>query len=149
MLFWACAIVVYNQAIINGATQLAASQALTMYDRMTYRGQPSNQAMNTASVIANSVFNEASQNLLNDQFGTGDPQGEAAISVDPISCATDYGQPFSPANCSGYGNARVEKLTVHSSSNVSIWWLTPLMDNSAFNYLLTIGADGTAYSAGP
>lgn len=155
-LFWGVASMLHNQAVLNGAVQLAAQESLIVYDRLTYREDDPSQAAATVEDIARSVYLESTSSLMSDRAvrealnAPGERGGEGGSLSWTLECSSDYSN-FRPENCGqAFELGRVERVRTTATTIDGAWILDFVNNVNPFptrNYTLT--ATGAAYSSGP
>jgi hypothetical protein len=148
LMFWSGAVLLHNQAVVQGATQLAAQESIMAYDRSNYRDVRGGQAQITGT--AQAVYAESAKGLLDDPFKTSRPVAQG-FQVS-FACAATYpnqGGSFSPGNCGSGTGGRVEQIDVQGNAPTGAWVLDFINGVAAQKRDYVLSGHGVAYSAGP
>lgn len=156
VLFWGVAAMLHNQAVLNGATQLAAQESLIVYDRLTFRKDTdANQdaAEAEARATAVDVYYESTRGMLNERFVGGSFTESRELAANAltwqITCGRDWGSSLSNGNCGQGDDGRVEQVTANATAPAGLWLVDWLNDASPSRADATLSARGAAYAAGP
>lgn len=156
ILFWGVAAMLHNQAVLNGATQLAAQESLIVYDRLTFREDSEvnqNNAEIEARAVAEDVYYESARGVVSEQFVGGSVGESRALVVNAldwqIHCGPDWGVNMQPGNCGTGDNGRVEQVVTRATSPAGLWLVDWINNVSPSQESFTLSARGAAYAAGP
>jgi hypothetical protein len=152
-IFYTLSAALHNQAVMNGATQLAAQESIMAYDRLAYRTEsPTRQQVLQGQItqIATDVYQESARGLLAG-FGSAKPSAQPISfpNGQPLACGSDYVN-FSPGNCGTGDGGRIEQLQVEGTAPMSLSFLGSIVNlSSGSQASASLHAIGVAYSAGP
>jgi hypothetical protein len=145
--------VMNNQAVLNGAAQMAAQQALVDYDRSTYRGgDPGGASFEHAYRVAVSVAREDSRNMIASQEkgDTAPTAAELQPSDFSLECGPDFNN-LSAGNCNSPdpNSSKAEKITVTLHAQVKLLMLQMGSWLPGIPSQWTISSTSYAVSEGP
>lgn len=146
MMFWGVAVLLHNQTVLDGATQLAAQEGVIVYDRTSYREGDVTAAREAAEQAAFWVYDESSLWLIGDQYGVNLPFADKPVLE--IACAPDYSAAFSPGAC-GTSNGRVARMSVDGSAPSSFFLLDIFSVATREQHDANLRSRGVSFSAGP
>lgn len=156
-MFFGVAAMLHNQAVLNGATQLASQESLMAYDRFTYSEGAAgrrNLAIAEAANIANDVYREGAHGLIDDQFQVSQPAQHIMAMGFDLKCAPDYATAADGGGSAGSCGAtdasgRIETVIVSGGAPAATWLTDPLngIPYTRINNYLSSSAKAT--SGGP
>lgn len=147
---WSVAVVIHNMAVLNGATELSAQEALIVYDRQNYRGFDAGNVPGGGTYIANQVANSVFSENIRPLLGGHGASNKGVVDQIIVECGPDISS-LSVASCSA-GNpdmARVERIRVIAHAQAPFFLLGFMQKVPAVNKALTLHSTGEAVYSGP
>ena len=147
---WAVAEVIFNQAILNGSSQMAANQALLVYDRESYRSTYNPDAYTDALNVVTQIVNVDGQNMAGSSVNSGSSSDSFLTAGGDFSlyCASSFDGFSTPQLCQN-SSGPVEQAVVKLVSSSTYVLIEDLVNASAAKQFGLQHATGYAYSSGP